>query len=175
MIHSIASRFQIHCMNPSWAAYLALHHPQPSPQAWIHHGPWKGWKAERLKGCIRHHHLYPFYHVWDFDLMLPWHHQSTVFRHGRWGHSWPEWSTFYSLILPWNALNTSITAIWYVWFLTSAKQYIKALFRRKDIRYIQFRNSAPRLPTFAEATGLGPDENHTHTSSQFITIHHTFH
>lgn len=69
------------------------------------------------------------------------------------------------LEMPWILRST---AIWYVWFLTSAKQYIKAHFRRKDIRYIQFRNSAPRLPTFAEATGLGPDENHTH----IITIHH---
>ena len=163
-----------HCVNPSWVAYLALHHPQPSPQAWIHHGPWKGWKAERLKDCIRHHHLYPFYHVWDFDL-LPWHHQSTVFRHGRWGHSWPEWSTFYSLILPWNALNTSIYSN-LIRLVLNFSQTIHQIHQsplssqRYTLHSIQkFGSKTPDFCWSNWAWTWRKSHTHHHNSSQFIT------
>lgn len=151
-----------HCMNPSWVAYLALHHPQPSPQAWIHHGPWKGWKAKRL------HTAPPFISIWIClgfwsAAMAPPVDRLSSRSVGAF-LAWVVYTRWSCLEMPWILRST---AIWYVWFLTSAKQY-KAHFRRKDIRYIQFRNSAPRLPTFAEATGLGPEENHTH----IITIHH---
>lgn len=161
LIHSIASRFQkySHCMNPSWVAYLALHHPQPSPQAWIHHGPWKGWKAEFAY----------VYHVWDFDLMLPWHHQSTVFRHGRWGHSWPEWSTFYS-ILPWNALNTSIyrSLIRLVLNLSQTIHQNPLSSQRYTLHWIQKFGS--KTPDFCWSNWAWTwRKSYHHNSSQFIT------
>ncbi len=147
--------YNVHCMWPSWVVYLALHHPQPSPQAWIHHGPWN-----RLKGRVRSR-IWIF--VMGFDLMLPWHHQSTVFRHGRWRHSWPEWSTVSLILQCLEYFNLISAVLWYVWFLASAKQYIKAISsQRYTVLSIQKFGSAPRLPTFAEATGLGPDEIYTY-------------